>query len=162
VDGRGSERSETADVTGLISTFVARARHGAAGLLAGRPLTGHDGHRQRLLKAIDETELWHRAVLDLLYRHALDNEADSRQVEDYLATRSWPLAHADLLGPDRDAMLALSVRLMNATGRTEALASWTEAQQLVGRRMTLQRKRVQAGQEPEPPTNPDPAGPFGA
>jgi hypothetical protein len=100
-------------------------------------------------------------VLDLLYRHALDNEAASRQVEDYLATRPWPQAHADLLGPDRDAVLALSVRLMNATGRAEALASWTEAQQLVGRRMTLQRKRVQAGQEPEQPTNPDPAGPFG-
>jgi len=133
-----------------------------AGLLAGRLLTGHDGHRERLLKAIDETELWQRAVLDLLYFHALDNEADSRKVEDYLATRPWPQAHADLLGPDRDAMMALSVRLMNVTGRTEARASWTEAQQLVGRRMTLQRKRVQAGQEPEQPTNPDPAGPFGA
>jgi hypothetical protein len=101
-------------------------------------------------------------VLDLLCRNALDNEADSRQVEAYLATRPWPDAHADLLGPDRDAVLALSVRMMNATGRTEALASWTEAQQLVGRRMTLQRKRVLAGQEPERPTNPDPAGPFGA
>jgi hypothetical protein len=101
-------------------------------------------------------------VFDLLYRDALDNEADSRQIEDFLATRPWPHAHADLLGPDRDAMLALSVRLMNATGRTEALTSWTEAQQLVGRRMALQRRRVQAGHEPEQPTNPDPAGPFGA
>ena len=91
-DGRGSERSGTADVTGLISTFISRARDGAAGLLAGRLLTGHDGHRERLLKAIDETELWQRAVLDLLNLHALDNEADSRQVEDYLATRPWPQA----------------------------------------------------------------------
>lgn len=111
------------------------ARGGAAGLLAGRLLTGHDGHHERLLKAISETELWQRAVLDLLCRHVLDNGADSRQVEDCLATRPWPQAHADLLGPDRDAMVALPVRLMNATGRTEALASWTEAQQLVGRRM---------------------------
>ena len=132
------------------------------GLLAGRRLAGHDGRRERLLKAIDETELWQRAVLDLLYRDTRDDKADSRQVEDYLATRPWPQAHADLLGPDRDAMLALSVRLMNAAGSTEALALWTEAQELVGRRMTLQRKLVQAGQEPEQPTNLDPAGPFGA
>ena len=101
-------------------------------------------------------------MLDLLYREALDNEAGSRQIEDYLAARPWPQAHADLLGPDRDAMLALCVRLMNATGRTEAQTAWTEAKQLVGRRMALQRMRVEAGLEPEQPTDPDPAGPFGA
>ena len=159
---RGSERSGTADVTGRVSTFLARARRGAAGLLAGRRPAGHAARRKRLLKAIDETELWQRAVLDLLYREALDDEAGSRQIEEFLATGPWPQAHADLLGPDRDAVLALSFRLMNAPGRTEAVTSWTEAQQVVGRRMAAQRKRVQAGREPEEPTNPDPAGPFGA
>jgi hypothetical protein len=153
-DGRGSERSGTANLTGRILTFLTRARPGAAGPSAAR--------RKGLLRAIDETELWQRAVLDLLYREALGDEAGSRQIEEFLATGPWPLAHADLLGPDRDAMLALSFRLMNASGRTEAVTSWTEAQQLVGRRMAAQRKRVQAGHEPEEPTNPDPAGPFGA
>lgn len=100
-------------------------------------------------------------MLDLLYREALDDEAGCRQIEEFLATGPWPLADADLLGPDRDATLALSFRLMNASGGAEALATWTEAQQLVGRRMALQRKRAQAGHGPEQPTNPDPAAPLG-
>jgi hypothetical protein len=162
---RGTASILTAmDLVDLLATMLVGAASGAIGGIGAyryqRHYTESDRRRDQALTAVADTEAGQRAILDQFYFKAVGLPAELERLETFLATKPYSDQHADLLGPDREVVLARLAELLRTTDVPTAIGIWIETGQVISRRMLQQRRRIEAGGSAEPPEKPSSTGPF--